>query len=54
LIPRERRLLARGIGWIDVRLLASAIVERMQLWTADRYLAAVAAELGVAYRPPVS
>jgi predicted nucleic acid-binding protein len=34
---------------VDVHLLASAIVERMQLWTADARLAAVARELGVGY-----
>ncbi len=47
---RHRRLHDRGIGWIDVHLLASAIVDRMQLWTADSRLATVAADLGVAYR----
>jgi predicted nucleic acid-binding protein len=46
---RERELYGRGIGWIDAQLLASAIVERMQLWTADPRLAAVARELGVGY-----
>jgi len=44
----------RGVGWIDVHLLASAIVERLQLWTADPRLAAVAGELGVAYEVPAS
>jgi hypothetical protein len=46
---RERDPHGRGIGWVDVHLLASAIVERMQLWTADARLAAVARELGVGY-----
>ena len=46
---RHRRLCGRGIGWIDVHLLASALVSRMQVWTADARLAAVAAELGVSY-----
>ena len=32
---RDRNLHGRGVGWIDVHLLASAIVGRMQLWTAD-------------------
>ncbi|HTW25129.1 MAG TPA: PIN domain-containing protein, partial [Candidatus Baltobacteraceae bacterium] len=32
---RERRLHGRGIGWIDAHLLASALVGRLQLWTAD-------------------
>ena len=47
---RSRRLHGRGVGWIDVHLLASALVGRMQLWTADPRLAAMAAELGVAYK----
>lgn len=46
---RQRRLNGRGIGWIDAHLLASALVCRLQLWTADGPLAAVAKELGIAY-----
>ena len=45
---RARKLHGRGLGWIDVHLLASAIVERLQLWTADNSFAAVANELGIA------
>jgi predicted nucleic acid-binding protein len=51
---RDRALYGRGAGWIDVHLLASAIVGRLQLWTADPRLAAVAKELGVAYEMPAS
>jgi predicted nucleic acid-binding protein len=46
---RERRLRGRGVGWIDVHLLASALVGRLQLWTADPRLTIVARELGIAY-----
>ena len=46
---RARRLHGRGIGWIDVHLLASALVGRVPLWTADPRLAAVATELGINY-----
>jgi len=46
---RDRNLHGRGVGWTDVHLLASAIVGRMQLWTADSRCSAVANELGVAY-----
>lgn len=38
----------RGIGWVDAHLLASALIDRISLWTLDRPLARVAAELGVA------
>jgi hypothetical protein len=46
---RERGLHGRGVGWIDIHLLASAIVGRMQFWTADLRLSALAREFGVAY-----
>ncbi len=46
---RNRALYGRGVGWIDVHLLASAIVGQLQLWTADSRLFAVAKELGIAY-----
>jgi predicted nucleic acid-binding protein len=48
---RQRGLNGRGAGWIDIHLLASALVERLELWTADPRFAAVAKELGVAYEP---
>jgi predicted nucleic acid-binding protein len=44
----SRKLRGRGIGWIDAHLLASAVVERCTLWTADARLADLAEELGVA------
>jgi predicted nucleic acid-binding protein len=46
---RDRDLHGRGVGWIDIHLLASAIVGRLQLWTAEPRFAAVAKDLGVAY-----
>lgn len=48
----ERRALGgRGIGWIDVHLLASALLAgHAQLWTRDRRLHTVAEELGIAGR----
>jgi predicted nucleic acid-binding protein len=46
---RERRLAGRGVGWVDAHLLASALVGRLQLWTADSHLATLAEELGIAY-----
>jgi hypothetical protein len=50
-LVRSRRLAGRGVGWIDVHLLASALVGRLRLWTADPRFAALAAELSVDYRP---
>lgn len=46
------QLMGRGIGFIDVHLLAAtALAEGMRLWTRDRRLAEVAGELGMAYTP---
>ena len=46
----RRSLMGRGIGYIDVHLLASAaLAEAGRLWTRDRRLAAVAGELELAY-----
>ena len=47
---RARRLSGRGVGWIDIHLLASALVGQLVLWTADQHLAAVAKELRIAFR----
>jgi predicted nucleic acid-binding protein len=46
---RDRKLHGRGIGWIDVHLLASALVARLELWTTDPALATVANDLGISY-----
>jgi hypothetical protein len=51
---RDRDLHGRGVGWIDIHLIASALVGRFQLWTADDSLAAIAKEFGVAYNTPTS
>jgi predicted nucleic acid-binding protein len=48
---RHRKLNGRGIGWVDVHLLASALVSQIRLWTADSRLEAIASELGIAYQP---
>lgn len=49
---RRRNLYGLGLGWIDLHLLASALVDRFQLWTADTRFAAVAAEFGIAHKLP--
>ncbi len=48
----RHRLMSRGIGWVDMHLLASATVAgRVALWSRDRRLRAAAAERGVGYTP---
>lgn len=47
-----RELFGRGIGYVDVHLLASTVLAGATLWTRDRRLGSIAAELGVAHVPP--
>ncbi|MBL9126441.1 MAG: PIN domain-containing protein [Verrucomicrobiales bacterium] len=46
------QLWGRGLGWMDILLLASCRLGNAILWTRDRALNAAAAELGLAYSPP--
>ena len=47
LIQRER-LASRGVGYVDVHLLASArLTDRAQIWTFDKPMSEVADKLGV-------
>ena len=50
----EHRLMGKGIGYIDVHLLASVVLTAAaQLWTNDKRLRAVAARLRIDFqRPP--
>jgi predicted nucleic acid-binding protein len=41
----DRKLHDKGLGWIDMHLLASALLSNSALWTTDKNLAAVAREL---------
>jgi predicted nucleic acid-binding protein len=43
----DRRLNGQGIRWIDAHLLASALVGRFELWSADSRLSKVAKGLGI-------
>lgn len=47
---RAHRLWGRGLGWIDLHLLASALVSRVRLFTLDRALRAAADSLEVVHR----
>lgn len=46
---RDRRLGGRGVGWVDVNILASAVVGGFQVWTADPRFLALAIDQGIAY-----
>ena len=47
-VVESRRLMGRGLGWVDVNLLASALLAGAELWTLDRTLRDAAVRLGVA------
>lgn len=52
---QRRALFGRGCGFVDVSLLASALLsEQTLLWTLDKRLEAVATELGRNYRPALA
>jgi hypothetical protein len=50
LFIEKNKLIGRGLGFIDVHLLASAILNDVLLWTLDSKLKKVAFELGVGYK----
>ena len=46
----EKRLMGRGIGFVDAHLLCAAVKHgNVQLWTRDRSLKKLAEELSIAY-----
>ncbi len=51
LFIEKRRLMGRSIDYVDMHLLAACIIHGARLWTRDRRLTQVAADLGLAYLP---
>jgi len=47
-LTESRTLHGSGVGWIDVHLLASALLSHVPLWTRDTALKAIAGRLGIA------
>jgi len=43
----QRKLWGRGLGLVDINLLASALLTECRLWTRDQRLATAAKSLGV-------
>ena len=48
------RLYGRGLGYVDMHLLAATRLSNALIWTRDRRLAAIADELGIADRRSTS
>ena len=47
----SKKLHGLGLGWVDVHLLASAMLGHTGLWTLDKRLAEQARQLGVQFVP---
>ena len=47
ILIEDRNLFGKGLGFIDIHLLASALVHYVPIWTRDKSLKRVAGELGV-------
>jgi len=45
----NHRLMAKGLGYIDMHLLAAAFLTNIPLWTFDKKMSEVASSLEVAY-----
>ncbi len=43
----NRKLWARGLGWIDAHLLSSALLSHCRFWTLDKRLRQAASDLGL-------
>jgi predicted nucleic acid-binding protein len=52
LFLERHTLMGRGIGLIDMHLLASCHLERCRLWTKDKGLRTIATEMGVEFNQP--
>ena len=46
----SRKVMGKGLGYIDVHLLASALLSEVKLWTLDKRLDKAAEELDCKYR----
>ena len=46
----QNKLSGRGVGFVDIQLLASAQLGQVPLWTADKRLKAAAADLDLNYK----
>jgi predicted nucleic acid-binding protein len=45
----SRSLMGKGLGYVDVHLLASAVLAGIPLWTSDTRLRRISQDLGILY-----
>ena len=50
----KNRLMGKGIGFVDVQLLASAQLAEIALWTADKKLKSAADQLGLTFKQKIA
>ena len=50
ILIENRKLYGKGLGFIDIHLLASAMIHHVPIWTRDNTLKRVAGELGINYQ----
>lgn len=50
-VIEKYRLMGKGLGYVDMHLLASAMLTNISLWTLDERFYKVSSMLGIAYRP---
>ncbi|HXN48606.1 MAG TPA: hypothetical protein VN893_18290 [Bryobacteraceae bacterium] len=43
----DRRLWGRGLGWVDLHLLASSVLSQCEFWSLDKRLVQAGKELGL-------
>jgi predicted nucleic acid-binding protein len=46
----DRKLAGKGLGYIDIHLLASAILSDSQIWSLDKKLIKIALELNIDFK----
>ena len=44
------KLMGKGLGYVDMHLIASAILSKVPIWTRDKKLREVSSKLGLAYQ----
>lgn len=45
----DHRLMGKGLGYIDIHLIASALLTEVLLWTVDKKLNEISLKLGINY-----
>lgn len=44
-----RKLFGKGIGWVDIHILAASLIEDIRFWTGDKRLKKIANSLKIGY-----